>query len=58
MLPQRNEDLLETSGNLYCVRKVYKEQECTEKLRRELIYLKQTRVLSILVLYWNLQSLA
>lgn len=36
VLPQRAEDLLETSGNLYCVRKVYNENECQEKIRREL----------------------
>lgn len=35
VLPQRNEDLLETTGNLYCVRKIFKEQECQEELRSE-----------------------
>jgi hypothetical protein len=35
ILPQKNEDLLETTGNSYCVTKLFSEKECGEKLRRE-----------------------
>lgn len=33
ILPQKNEDLLETTGNSYCVTKLFDEKECIDRLR-------------------------
>jgi hypothetical protein len=35
ILPQKNEDLLESTGNVYCVTRILNEKECGEKLRRK-----------------------
>lgn len=35
ILPQKNEDLLESTGNSYCVTRLLSEKECAEKLRGE-----------------------
>lgn len=35
VLPQRNEDLFDTTGNRYCVTQTYNEKDCKEKLRRK-----------------------
>lgn len=46
ILPQKNEDLLESTGNSYCVTKIYSENELGEKLRRK--FLKPTLFLPII----------
>lgn len=35
LLPQKNEDLLNTTGNSYCVTRIFNEKDCTENLRRK-----------------------
>ena len=35
ILPQKNENLLETTGNSYCVTRIFNEKECGEKLKRK-----------------------
>lgn len=36
ILPQKNEDLLDTTGNSYCVTRIFNEKESTEKLRSKI----------------------
>lgn len=33
VLPQKHEDLLESTGNSYCVTRIFTDKECGEKLR-------------------------
>lgn len=51
ILPKRIEDLLESSGNSYCVSRVSNENDCIEKLRREFF------VYSVVLVKFNFFSL-
>lgn len=37
VLPKSSEGLLDTTGNCYCVTRIYNENECGEKIRREFV---------------------